>query len=145
MYVVYVQFSVPDRFGKGQGQGQGRDLHNLARERQKIGHSSERERPSRVHFYVWTIKIRAQSSTQRNDIWAQFCGRSMKTWAQICKQFTVHRLSENTKNSNYINSGRAQGSSGRAQDSEGRGQGAAPSELCLAGTLQFMSRLIIMK
>ena len=72
-------------------------------------------------------------------IWAQFCGRSMKTWTQICKHCTVHQLSENTKTEiiyckktclvlipagRYLcKSGRAQGSSGRVQqDSRGRAQ-----------------------
>ena len=34
---------------------------------------------------------------ERNKIWAQFCGQSMKTRAQICKHCTVHQLFENTK------------------------------------------------
>ena len=62
----------------------------------------------------------------------------MKTWAQIL-QFTVRQLSENTKTAMniikkqkikiktfFLNSGRAQYS---------KGQGAALSEICLAGTL----------
>ena len=39
----------------------------FTRERPKFGHNSARE---------------------RNEAWAQFCGRSMKTWEQICKHFT---------------------------------------------------------
>ena len=65
--------------------------------------------------------IRAQFSTQTSKKRAQFrartsndqnlhtiqhvnekrSGRSMKTWAKICKHFTVHQPSENT-NSSYI-------------------------------------------
>ena len=88
--------SVPARLGKGQGAKEIR--HNLACERQKfgqnlvlkwqkIGHSLEHERPKSGH----------NSTRERNEIWAQFCGRSMKARAQICKQFTVHRLPEGAK------------------------------------------------
>ena len=88
--------SVPARLGKGQG---AKEIgHNLACERPKFGHNPARE---------------------RNEIWAQFCGRSMKTWVQICYQFTVHRLSENTKTEikwkkkNYIRAGRCVNPAGR--------------------------------
>ena len=58
-----VDVSVPAGLGKGQGAKE--TGKNLARERPKFGHSPARE---------------------RNEVRAQFCGRSMKTWAQICKQ-----------------------------------------------------------
>ena len=64
--------SVPARLGNGHGAK--KNGHNPARERPKVGHSIVSE---------------------RNEIWAQFCGRSIKTWAQIYKQFAVHPLSEN--------------------------------------------------
>ena len=99
----------------GKGQGAKEIGHNLARERPKFGHNP---------------------ACKRNEICAQFCGRSMKTWAQICKHCT---MSENTETeiiyvkiffyffiSNSVRAlcklGRAQGSSGRAQDSKGRAQ-----------------------
>ena len=48
--------NVPARLGKGQG---AKEIgHNLARERPKFGHNPARE---------------------RNEVWAQFCGRLMKT------------------------------------------------------------------
>ena len=53
----------------------------------KIGHNLARKRPKFGH----------NPACERSQIRAQFCGRSMKTWAQICKHCTVHQLSENTK------------------------------------------------
>ena len=97
-------YSVPARLGKGQGAKEiGHNLareqpkfgHNLMRERHIIGHSLEREWP----------KFGRNPAHERNEVWAQFCGRSKKTWAQICKHFTS--IDWNTrdwkhKNSNYI-------------------------------------------
>ena len=72
--------------------------HNLVRKRQQIEHSLERERPNRAQFYVQTHnKFGHNPAQERNKMRAQFCGRSMKTWTQICKHCTVHQLSENTK------------------------------------------------
>ena len=130
--------SAPTRLGKGQGvQEIGHNLarerpkfgHILVRKRQKIGHSLERERP----FTRERPKFKHTPTREGHKIWAQFCGRSMKTCAQICKHCTVHQLSENTKikmlckkkiSSSRVlcKSGRAQGSLGRAQDSKGRAQ-----------------------
>ena len=75
------------------------------RKRQKIGH----KRPSRAQFFT-----RERPKLEHNPA----CGRSMKTWAQLCKHFTVHQASENTK-SNYMykfndKSGRTLCKSGRA-------------------------------
>ena len=90
--VLCIVFSVPARLGKGQV---AKEIgHNLARERQKIGHSKECARPSRTQFYASNDQNLAQTSTRTKRDLAQFCGRSMKTWAQICKHFTVHQLSE---------------------------------------------------
>ena len=79
--VVYNKYDcitgVPARFGKGQGAKeicalraqfsaqttQNRAQFRPSRERPKFGHNPARE---------------------RNEVWAQFCGRSMKRW-QICK------------------------------------------------------------
>ena len=62
---------VPTTLGKEQG---AKEIgHNLARERPKFGHNLVRKRHK--IFYARTTKI-----------W--FCGRLMKTWAQICKHFT---------------------------------------------------------
>ena len=59
--------SAKARLGKGQG---AKEIgHNRACERPKFGHNPTRE---------------------RNEVWAQFCGRSMKTWAKTCKHFTVY-------------------------------------------------------
>ena len=72
-------FSVPARLAKGQV---AKEIgHNLTRERHKIG---------------------AQFSAQTTQNRAQFCGRLMKTWAQICKhvQTFLHQLSENRKTAN---------------------------------------------
>ena len=57
------------------------------RERPKFGHNPARE---------------------RNEVWVQFCGRLMKTWAQIYKQLQafLQQLSENTKTAIFFNSGR---------------------------------------
>ena len=96
--VMDMVISVPARLGKGQGAKEiGHNLarekpkfgHNLVSERHKIGHSLEREWP----------KFSRNPAHERNEVWAQFCGRSMKTWAQICKHFTsiFTSLSENTK------------------------------------------------
>ena len=57
---------------------------------------------------------------ERNKIWAQFCGRSMNTWAQICSLKTQDFVFNSGRA--LCKSGRAQGSSGRAQDSKGRAQ-----------------------
>ena len=54
--------------------------------------------PLALHLREGNIR---QRSTLVYDMDAQFCGRSMKTWAQICKHWTVHQLSENT-NRNYM-------------------------------------------
>ena len=97
-YCGVLSDSVPARLGKGQGAKEiGHSLarerpkfgHNLVRERHIIGHSLEREWP----------KFGRNPAHERNEVWAQFCGRSMKTWAQICKHFTsiFKPLSENTK------------------------------------------------
>ena len=80
--------SVPARLGKGQGAKEiGHNLareqhkigHNLVRKRHKIGHSLELERLSEGP------KFGHNPAHEQNEIWAQFCRRSMKTWAQICK------------------------------------------------------------
>ena len=123
----------------GKGQGAKEIGHNLAREQPKfglnlvrerhiIGHSLERELP----------KFGRNPGHERNEVWAQFCGRSMKTWAQICKHFTsiFTPLSENTKTAItffLIRAGRCIIGQGARQYVE---QGAAPSEICLAGTLK---------
>ena len=90
-------FSVPARLGKERGAEEiGR---NLAREQPKFGHNPARE---------------------RNEVWAQFSGRSMKTRAQTCMHFTVHQLSEYTEAETICikrvlcKSGRAQGRAGRS-------------------------------
>ena len=77
LWPIMAECSVPARLGKGQGAKE--IWHNLAREQPKFGHNLERD--------------------ERNEVWAQFCGRSMKTWAQICKHFTsiFTPLSANTK------------------------------------------------
>ena len=61
---------------------------------------------------------------ERNEVWAQFCGRLMKTWAQIYKQLQafLQQLSENTKAAICFHSGKALCKSGRVQDSTGRAQ-----------------------
>ena len=99
---------VPARLGKGQGAKEiGHNLarvrpkfgHNLVPERQQIGHGLEREWfTARTTTFVRERPIFGHNpACERNEIWAQCCGRSMKTWAQICKHRTVHQLSENTK------------------------------------------------
>ena len=89
------------------------------RKQQKIGHSLERERT----FTRECPKFGHDPAHERNKIWVQFCERSMKTWAQICKHYTMYlrfTMSENTKNVNYTYNFFFFFQSGRAQDSKGR-------------------------
>ena len=72
--------------------------HNLVRKRHKIGHSLECDRPSHT-FTRERPKFGHNPVCERNEVWAQFCGRSMKTWhksASILQAF-LHRLSQNKK------------------------------------------------
>ena len=69
------------QLGWERGQGAKEIWRNLARERPKFAHDP---------------------APERNQVWAQFCGRSMKTRAQICKYCTVHLLSENTKTASTL-------------------------------------------
>ena len=71
--------------------------HNLARERQKFVHNLVRKRLNIGHtFTCERQKFGHNPAGERNELGAQFCGRSMKTWAQIGKHFSV-QPSENTK------------------------------------------------
>ena len=132
----YIRTSmVPARLGKGQGAKEiGHNLtrerpkfgHNLVRKRHKIGHSLEHERQKFGH----------NPARERKAVWAQFCGRLMKTYksASILQAF-LHRLSENTKtaitfckNKNnfffffFFKFGQGACKSGRVLDSMGRAQ-----------------------
>ena len=113
--------------------------HNLVRRRRKIGHGLERERPS--------MGANAQNSGT-NKIWAQCCGRSMKTRAQICKHCTV----DNPKTQilyysgrALCKSGRAQVSSGRARDSKGRVQPLRNMPSCNTEQLTGANSILVSK
>ena len=72
--------------------------HNLVHKRHKIGHSLECDRPSHT-LTRERPKFGHNPVCERNEVWAQFCGRSMKTWdksASIFQAF-LHRLSQNKK------------------------------------------------
>ena len=99
--------SVPAKLGNGQGAKEiGHNLareqpkfgHNLVRKRHKIGHSLERlttftrERPKFGH----------NPACEPNEVWVQFCGRSMKTWAQICKYFCIGCLTTQKQQLHFV-------------------------------------------
>ena len=144
---------VPARLGKGQGAKE--IWHNLACERPKFV-------PDFVSFArmtKWSTltherpKFGHNPTREWNEVLAQFCGQLMKTWVQICKQLQafLYRLFENTKTAItfckkkkkieknnlifffffLIRAGRWIIGHGARQ----YGQDAAPSEICLAGTL----------
>ena len=134
--------SVPARLGKGQGAKEiGRNLarerpkfgHNLVRKRHKIGHSLEREWPSRAYFYEWTTKIWSPSNTGTNlqAFYKNLYIGCLKTQKQQLHFEKINNKFKFKKKKNFFWQGAVQ----IRQDARQYGQGAAPSEIGLAGTL----------
>ena len=124
--------SVPARLGKGQG---AKEIgHNLAREQPNIRHNLVRKR----HKITFT---RERPKFGLVSDWWKHGHKS----ASILQAF-LHRLSENTKKKQlhfvkikqffFIRAGRVHIGQGASQ----YGQGAAPSEIGLAGTLNSASQ-----
>ena len=95
LIIINCYNSVPARLGKGQG---AKEIgHILAHKQPKFGHNLVRKRHNRAQFrarmnkFTFTHERRKfghNPARKGNKVWAQFCGRSMKTWVQICKHFT---------------------------------------------------------
>ena len=97
---------VPARLGKGQG---AKEIgHNLARERPKFGHNSVRKRRTKsgavlsANDQVTLLRVNDQNSVtiQQSKLGL---GKSMKTWAQICKHFYIGCLKTQIQQLQFVN------------------------------------------